>query len=75
MEFTITNPIDGTTLELQVQPEDYNGDQGIRILFPEKDSFVMLEKDGEWKVVDETDINPDLIQAIAEKLKPHARYN
>jgi len=75
MKFTIKDPSDGTVLELTAQPEDYKGEQGMRIIFPEKDSFVIVEKDGEWKVMDETDINPDLIQAIAEGLKPHARYN
>lgn len=74
MKFTITDPSDSTTIELIARPEDYNGDQGLRIIFPQKDSFVMVEKNGEWNVVDETDINPELINAIARELKPVARY-
>lgn len=74
MKFTIINPADNTPIELRAQAEDYNGDQGLRIIFPEKDSFVMVQKDGQWTVMDETDINPRLIDAIAEGLKPVARY-
>jgi hypothetical protein len=74
MQLTIENPVDGTTLELTLVPEDYNGEQGLRVIFPEKDSFVMIEKQGRWEVVDETHINPNLINAIAEGLKQRARY-
>lgn len=74
MKFTIINPADNTPIELRAQAEDYNGDQGLRIIFPEKDSFVIVQKEGQWIVMDETDINPKLIDAIAEGLKPVARY-
>lgn len=74
MKFTIINPADSTPIELRAQAEDYNGEQGLRIIFPEKDSFVIVQKDGQWSVKDEADINPKLIEAIAEGLKPVARY-
>lgn len=74
MKFEIINPTDKTRVELDAQPEDYKGEQGFRILFPDKDSFVMVEKNGEWNVMDETDLNPELINAIVEGLKPVARY-
>ncbi len=74
MKFTIINPADKSPIELRAQAEDYNGEQGMRIIFPEKDSFVMVQKDGQWIVMDETDLNPKLIDAIAEGLKPVARY-
>jgi len=75
MKFSIINPTDKTSVVLRTQPEDYRGEQGLRIIFPEKDSFVMVEKDGAWNVMDETDINPELIAAIARELRPVARYS
>jgi hypothetical protein len=74
MKFTITNPVDLTELELEAEPEDYNGDQGWRIISPGKDSFVMVEEDGQWNVADESDINPALVDAIAQELKSQTRY-
>jgi len=75
MRIKITEPLTNTELDLDARPEDYNGEQGWRILFPEKDSFVIVQKDGEWNVMDENDINPQLIEAIAKALHPVARYN
>jgi hypothetical protein len=74
MRFDIINPTDNTRVELDAQPEDYKGEQGFRIIFPQKDSFVMVQKDGEWNVMDEPDLNPELVKAIVEGLKPVARY-
>ncbi|ETZ22117.1 hypothetical protein N824_24645 [Pedobacter sp. V48] len=34
----------------------------------------MVKKNGQWNVMDETDINPKLIEAIAKELRPIARY-
>ena len=75
MRITIKEPITNSNLNLDARPEDYNGEQGWRIIFPEKDSFVVVQKDGEWNVMDETDINPELIDAIGKALHPVARYN
>jgi len=75
MKFTIIDPSDNSPINLIAVPEDYYGEQGLRIIFPEKDSFVMVEKNGEWTVMDETDLNPHLISAIAKALIPIARYN
>lgn len=75
MELTIKDPVTNADLQLTAEPEDYNGEQGLRILFPDKDSFVMVEKDQEWNVVDEEDVNPELVAAIAQALRPHSRYN
>ncbi|HUH32772.1 MAG TPA: hypothetical protein VLZ28_02400 [Daejeonella sp.] len=75
MRIKITEPLTKTELHLDARPEDYNGEQGWRILFPEKDSFVIVQKDGEWSVMDENDINPQLIDAIGKSLHPVARYN
>ncbi len=74
MQINIENPIDQSVQRLSVQPEDYNGIQAVRIIFPDKDSFVMAQQQGEWNVLDEVDINPQLIDAIAKELKTHARY-
>lgn len=75
MEFKIKDDETGNELILQAEPEDYNGEQGWRILFPEKNSFVMVEKDGRWQACDEPGLNPDFVQAIGEALNPVARYN
>jgi hypothetical protein len=75
MRIKIIEPLTNTELDLDARPEDYNGEQGWRILFPEKDSFVIVQKDGEWNVMDENDINPQLIEAIGRGLHSVARYN
>ena len=74
MRITIKEPVTNNNLNLDARPEDYNGEQGWRIIFPEKDSFVVVQKDGEWNVMDESDINPALIDAIGKALHPVARY-
>jgi hypothetical protein len=68
MKFTIIDPTDNMLLELTAQPEEYHGIQAWRILFPEEDSFVMMETNQQWKVMDEPDVNPHLIHAIAKNL-------
>jgi hypothetical protein len=75
MRFTYKDPITEEEIELSAEPEDYNGEQGLRIIFPGKDSFVMVQKDGSWDVVDDEDINPAIVEAIATGLKTHSRYN
>ena len=75
MRITIKEAVTNADVDLDAQPEDYNGEQGFRIVFPDKDSFVMVEKNGEWQVVDEEDVNPNLVEAIAQALKTHSRYN
>lgn len=75
MRIKINDPLTKTQLNLAAQPEDYNGEQGWRIIFPEKDSFVIVQKNSEWEVMDESDINPHLIEAIGKALHPVARYN
>lgn len=75
MRITVKEAVTNADVELDAQPEDYNGEQGWRIVFPDKDSFVMVEKNGEWHVMDEEDVNPELVAAIAHALKPVARYN
>ncbi len=75
MKITVKEALTNADIELEAEPEDYNGEQGLRIVFPDKDSFVMVEKNGEWQVVDEEDVNPELVAAVAQALKPHSRYN
>ena len=75
MEFTIKDDETGNELLLQAEPEDYNGQQGWRVVFPGKDSFVMVEKNGYWQACDEPGLNPDFVQAIGASLTPIARYN
>lgn len=73
MRFTYKDPITENEIELTAEPEDYNSEQGFRIIFPEKDSFVMVQKDGSWEVVDDDDINPAIVEAIAAGLKSPTR--
>jgi hypothetical protein len=75
MTITYKEPDTGDEIELQAEPEDYNGEQGLRIIFPSKDSFVIVQKDGSWNVMDDDTINPEIIEAIAKALHPHSRYN
>ncbi|GAB3171708.1 hypothetical protein [Telluribacter humicola] len=75
MELLIKDPHNDAELRLSVEPEDYNGEQGVRIVYPNKDSFVMVQKDGDWEVVDEDFVNPELIEVIGKALQPRARYN
>ena len=76
MLITVKDPATHQDLELDAQPEDYNGEQGWRILSPTKDSFVMVEKNGQWNIMDDdTDMNPDFLDAIGKALHPVARYN
>ena len=75
MKVTIKEPQTEREMDLNAEPEDYNGEQGFRIVFPSMDSFVMVQKNGEWNVMDDDTINPELINAIGEALRPLARYN
>ncbi|SEL28556.1 hypothetical protein [Parapedobacter koreensis] len=71
---TVKEPITGEILSLLAQPEDYNGEQGWRIIGSARDSFVILEKNGSWQVVDD-DIHPAIVSAIGRALRTYARYN
>jgi hypothetical protein len=75
MRIRIKEPVTNNDLDLDAQPEDYNGEQGWRIIFPQKDSFVIVQQHGEWNVMDEPDINPLLVEAIGKALHSVARYN
>jgi hypothetical protein len=75
MKITIKEPVTNTDMDLDAEPEDYNGDPGWRIIFPEKDSFVMVKTNGDWTVVDEEDINPKIVEAIGNALHQQDRYN
>jgi hypothetical protein len=75
MTITYKEPDTGDEITLQAEPEDYNGEQGLRIIFPSKDSFVIVQKDGTWNVVDDDTINPEIIEAIGKALHPYSRYN
>jgi hypothetical protein len=68
MEITINEPATGENICLDAQPEEYNNELGWRIFYPEKDSFLIAEQNGEWRGVDEDNMNPELIDAIANSL-------
>jgi hypothetical protein len=74
MRFAIKEPVTGEQLMLDAEPEDYNGEQALRIIFPERDSFLLLEKDGEWQVLDEEDLNPLLVEAVVKGLHSYSRF-
>jgi len=77
MLINVKDPATHEDMELDAQPEDYNGEQGWRILAPSKDSFVMVEKNGRWNVMDDLDsgLSPAFLEAIGQALHPVARYN
>lgn len=75
MEITIKEPATGEQIRLDAQPEEYNNELGWRIFYPEKDSFLIARENGSWKAVDESDINPELIGAIADSLRENEEYN
>jgi len=75
MTITYKEPDTGDEIQLQAEPEDYNGEQGLRIIFPTKDSFVIVQKDGTWNVMDDDSINPQIVEAIGKALHPYSRYN
>ncbi len=74
MELIIKDPQNEAELRLDVEPEDYNGEQGVRVIYPSKDSFVMVYRGDTWEVMDEDYINPELIEVIGKALHPRARY-
>ena len=75
MDVIIKDPRNHKEVKLTAEPEDYNGEQGLRIIFPEKDSFVMVYRNDDWEVVDEEFVNPDLVEIIGKALHPRARYS
>lgn len=75
MKILVKDPVTDGEIEMDAQREDYNGEAAWRILSPGKDSFVMVEREGEWTVVDEEDFNPELAKLIGKSLHPVARYN
>ncbi|MCL4638939.1 MULTISPECIES: hypothetical protein [Olivibacter] len=72
MEFTIKEPVTDTVVRLSAEPEDYNGQQGWRILYPDKESFVIVKEGEDWKVVDEEDFNPEILSVIVNGLRERA---
>jgi hypothetical protein len=75
MEITIKEPATGEPIRLDAQPEEYNDELGWRIFYPKKDSFLIARENGGWKAMDETDMNPELIDAIAAALHENGEYN
>ncbi len=61
-------------MKFDVEPEMYGEEQGMRVIFPEKDSFVMVYRDQDWVVVDEQFVNPELVAIIGKGLHPRAHY-
>ncbi len=74
MELIIKDPKDGQEMKFDVEGEMYGDEQGLRVIFPEKDSFVMVYRDEEWVVVDEKYVNPELVAIIGKGLHPRAHY-
>lgn len=75
MEITIKEPATGEWISLNAQREEYHDELGWRIFYPEKDSFLMARENGDWQIVDEADMNPELIDAVAEALRENEEYN
>jgi hypothetical protein len=54
---------------VDAQPEAYWGEQGWRIIYPQKDSCLIARENREWIAVEEEDINPDLIARITSAIR------
>lgn len=72
MDFTIKEPVTDSLVHLSAEPEDYYGEQGWRILYPDKESFVIIKRNENWQVVDESDFNPEILAAIVKGLQQTA---
>lgn len=72
MRIRVKEPVTGTDLDLNAEPEDYNGEQGWRIIFPSKDSFVIVYKNGDWAVMDDDTVNPEIVETIGKAVHAQA---
>jgi hypothetical protein len=75
MEITIREPGTGDQIRLDAQPEECHDELGWRTFYPQKDSFLMARESGNWQVVEETDMNPELVDAVADALQQNEEYN
>jgi hypothetical protein len=75
MEITIREPGTVDQTRLDAQPKEYHEELGWWIFYPQKDSFLMAPESGNWQVVDETDRNPELVDAVADALQQNEEYN
>lgn len=75
MKLTIKDPTSNQEINLDVEPEMYGDEQGMRVIFPDKDSFVMVYRgEDNWEVVDEEFVNPDLVKILGKAMHPRAHY-
>lgn len=71
MKFSIKDPADYTIIVLEMVPEEHEGKQVLKVIFPEKDSILMIRKNGIWSNATETDLNDKLVKAISRGIHAH----
>jgi len=75
MKFSIKDPSDGTIIVMEMVPEEHEGEQVLRVIFPEKDSILMIRKNGIWSNATETDLKVELVNAISRGIHAHIRQH
>lgn len=69
MKFNIQDPTDNNPLLLNAIPTEHEGELALKVVFPEKDSITMIKKNGTWINATQTDINLELVKAIAQGIQ------
>lgn len=75
MLINVTDPYSHELIQLNARPELLGGEQGWRIRFPYKFGFFVFQQNGRWRVMDDINIHPDLLDAIGTVLHPLALAN
>lgn len=75
MKFSIKDPKDDTPLLLRVVPITHEGEQALKIVFPETDSITMIKKNGLWINAGQTDVRPELVKAISRGIQFYIESN
>lgn len=75
MQIQVTEPYCHQLIELNAMPGMMNGLNGWRICFPHKFAFFITQRNGQWRVMDDLNIHPELLDEIGKALHPLALAN
>ncbi|ETZ23058.1 hypothetical protein [Pedobacter sp. V48] len=71
MRFSIKDPTDNKPLLLNAIPALHQGEQALKVIFPEKDSITMIKRNNVWTSAGETDLRAELVKAISRGIQLH----
>ena len=71
MRFCIIDPTDDNPLLLNAIPTSHEGEQALKVIFPEKDSITMVKRNKVWTSAGETDLREELVNAISRGIQLH----